>query len=342
MPQSIQLKTQSASTEIIIPRGIESLNEVLDPASSIILADSNVFKLYASKLPAFRIIDAGEGEKAKTIEHAASLIGELLKEEIDRSSVIVGMGGGVITDLTGFIASVFLRGLRFGFVSTTLLGQVDASIGGKNGVNYKGYKNMIGTIRQPEFVYCDLISLHSLPEKDFLGGFSEIIKYAAIRRPELFPFLEENISKALKYDYEVLKYLVYESVMTKKYFVESDEREMGERKLLNFGHTFAHAIEKLYGKSHGEAVAIGMLMAAKLSVNLGMVTNSVPARLKSLLEQTGLPVELKIDPKAMAEVMSKDKKRKASKMSFILLEDIGRAIIHDIPVSELESIFCDL
>lgn len=342
MPQSIHLKTSSGSSEIFIPRGIESLNEVLDPSSSIILADSNVFKLYASKIPEFRIIDAGEGEKAKTLEHAASLIGELLKEEMDRSSVIVGIGGGIITDLTGFIASIFLRGIRFGFVSTTLLGQVDAAIGGKNGVNYKGYKNMIGTIRQPEFVYCDLMSLSSLPEKDFVGGFSEIIKYAAIRKPELFTFLEENISKALDFNYEVLEYLVYESVMTKKIIVESDEREMGERKLLNFGHTFAHAIEKLYGKSHGEAVAIGMLMAAKFSVNLGIAPAPVPVRLKSLLVQTGLPVELEIDPKSMAEVMKKDKKRKASKMSFILLEDIGSAIVHDFPVSELESVFRDL
>ncbi len=332
------LKTLSGECQIVIPRGMTELKDHMDPSSSIILADSNVLRIYSSELSSFRVIDAGTGEKAKDIEHAASVIGRLIELGIDRNTLIVGVGGGIITDLTGFIASVFLRGVRFGFVSTSLLGQVDAAIGGKNGVNYQGYKNMIGTIRQPDFVFCDIASLSTLPSRDFTGGFSEIIKYGAIKRPDLFDYLEDNILPALQKERNVLEYLIFESVMTKKVIVERDEREMGERKLLNFGHTFAHAIEKIYQKSHGEAVAIGMVMAAKLSVNLGLMPSSIEVRLRALIENAGLPTEMETDPKAMAEVMRRDKKRAGDKMSFVLLESIGKAITFDIPISEIETV----
>ncbi|MBE0653248.1 MAG: 3-dehydroquinate synthase, partial [Bacteroidales bacterium] len=253
----IILKTASGESSIYVPGNLETLNTMIPQGSALILADANVLKFHAGRIGQFPVISIPSGEKSKSMESYASVFQQMMDMNVDRSWFLVGVGGGITTDLAGFVASTYFRGIRFGFVSTTLLGQVDASIGGKNGINFKGYKNLIGVIRQPDFVLCDTTLLKTLPKKEFIGGFAEIIKYAFIYRKDLYPYLVEHLSGALEFDDEILKYLVKESVLTKVNIVSGDEFETGDRKLLNFGHTFGHALEKLYGISHGEAVAIG-------------------------------------------------------------------------------------
>lgn len=338
----IKLKTYAGETGIFIPGSMEKLDELVSPKSTIILADENVLKYHREKIASFPIIPVAEGEESKSLSTYNDIFQLLLDFNVDRSWNLVGIGGGITTDLAGFIASTYFRGIKFGYVSTTLLGQVDAAIGGKSGINYKGYKNLIGVINQPQFVLCDTESLKTLPAKEFIGGFSEIIKYAFIRRKDLFPYLIEHLEKAIEFEMDILEYLVKESVKTKVEIVEGDEFERGERKLLNFGHTFGHALEKLYGISHGEAVAIGMMLAAKTSVNLGMIDKEVISHLENLLVCGGLPVGMDFDPDLMLETMKKDKKRRKNNMDFILLEDIGKAVIKEVPLKNISSLLHDL
>ncbi|HYW94748.1 MAG TPA: 3-dehydroquinate synthase [Bacteroidales bacterium] len=339
---TIKLNTGAGTTEISIPGRLEDIRRLCNPARTILLVDENVNRLHGQTFDGFMVIDIGSGEGSKTIDHASWIYGELISREVDRSWSVVGIGGGIATDLAGFIASTFLRGLNFGFVSTTLLGQVDAAIGGKNGLNYKGYKNMIGVIRQPGFVICDTELLKSLPKREFIGGFAEIIKYAAIRRPDLYPYLQNHILEATSFNNEVLTHLIRESVATKIEIVESDEHERGDRKLLNFGHTCGHALEKRYQVSHGEAVAIGMILAGRLSVNLGMISSGKVSGLEKLIAEAGLPVEMDFDITEIAEIMRSDKKRRGDDLQFILLEDLGKAVVKSIPLNDLNAMLHDL
>ena len=338
----IRLKTHAGETGIFIPGSMEKLDELVSPESTIILADENVIKFHRERLHSFPIVPVAEGEASKSLETYNDIFQLLLDKNVDRSWNLVGIGGGITTDLAGFVASTYFRGIKFGYVSTTLLGQVDAAIGGKSGINYKGYKNLIGVINQPKFVLCDTDSLKTLPKKEFIGGFSEIIKYALIRRGNLVPYLQENLEHAIEFEMDTLEYLVKESVKTKVEIVESDEYENGDRKLLNFGHTFGHALEKLYGISHGEAVAIGMMLATKASFNMGMIDQEVISQLENLLVIAGLPVHMEFDPDLMAEAMKKDKKRRKDNMDFILLEDIGKAVVKGIPIHKISSLLHDL
>jgi len=341
----IKLNTRAGHTGIHIPGSLQNLADFLPAGSlnkTVILADENVLKFHSEKIESFPIIAVKEGEDSKSLSAYSEIFQLLLDLNVDRSCYLVGVGGGITTDLAGFVASTYFRGISFGFVSTTLLGQVDAAIGGKNGINFKGYKNLIGVINQPDFVVCDIGSLKTLAKQEFIGGFSEIIKYAFIRRPDLYAYMVENLQAAVKFDENVLQYLVNESVATKVDIVSGDEFEKGDRKLLNFGHTFGHALEKIYGISHGEAVAIGMVLAARLSVNLRMVGPEIPTLLEDLLSAAGLPVSMEFDPGEMAEVMQKDKKRKGSGIDLILLEDIGKAVIREIEIKDLNSILNDL
>jgi 3-dehydroquinate synthase len=336
------LTTGNGHSEIIIPGRFEDISLFSSKENTLLLVDENVLKAYRKELSGFNVIPISVDEKQKDISQVLTIFEEFLKLEVDRSWIIIGVGGGITTDITGFVASVYLRGLKFGFVSTTLLGQVDAAIGGKNGVNFKSYKNIIGNIRQPAFVICHTDSLKTLPASVFREGFAEIIKYAFIKKPHLFDYLEMNILAALKHDPDVLEYLIYESVMAKKEIVEADEMESGDRKLLNFGHTFAHAFEKLYGISHGSAVSAGMVLAAKLSVNLGFLPEDVISKLEKLLLKAGLPVKMQYDTDELIRTMRLDKKRKGKDIQFILLEDLGKAVIKSIPVSQLKSLLNDL
>ncbi len=337
-----KLNTKLGSSDIIIGGSMKDLKQFYRPDKTILLVDENVLRNYKDLFSEYQLISIPQGENSKSLEQYSEIFGRMLESGVDRSWKLVGIGGGITTDLSGYVASTYFRGIDYGFVSTTLLGQVDAAIGGKNGINYKGYKNLIGVIRQPEFVVCDLESLKTLPKKEFIAGFAEIVKYGFIRNPEIYSYLKNNIDAALDYHIPCLEKLVYESVKVKIDIVESDVSEKGDRKLLNFGHTCAHAIEKLSKISHGEAVSVGMVMASKLSVSLGFCKENLVAELEEILKMTGLPVSIDLPFDQMIEAMKKDKKKSGDTMSLILIRSMGDAFVHEVKIEKLKSLLDDL
>lgn len=339
---NLNLNAASGSSLIHVPGYLSDIGSIIENEKTILLVDENVLKYHGEKLEAYKLISIPSGENSKSIDSYSRVFSKMMEYGVDRSWNLLGIGGGITTDLSGFIASTFYRGIPFSYISTTLLGQVDAAIGGKTGINFQGYKNLVGVIRQPQKVYCELNALKTLEKEEFIGGFSEIIKYGFIKNPSISDFLDSNIEAALNFDLSVLEHIVYQSVKVKKEVVEKDETEQGDRKLLNFGHTFAHAIEKLYGLSHGKAVAIGMVLAARMSVNFGLLKDEVRSKLEKLIAKTGLPIYIDFDPEQMAKAMLLDKKKAGDMMKFILLKEEGHAIVKEVKLLELNSILNDL
>jgi 3-dehydroquinate synthase len=334
----VLIKSQPHDSLIMINEKLANLGDYLPVDKPIIITDENVLAIWGKHFPPGDVITIGTGEKIKSFDTVRQIYEQLLDLEADRASFIVAIGGGIVCDIAGFAASTYMRGVRFGFVSTTLLSQVDASVGGKNGFNLGGFKNIVGVFNQPEFVICDLGLLKTVPREEILSGFAEIIKHGAIADEELFAFLETNRESALALDSEVIEKLVYDSVLIKSEIVNQDEKEKGERRKLNFGHTFGHAIEKLTSVKHGEAVSAGMVLAAELSVKKGCLTADALNRLRNLLNDYGLPVGLKFDGRAVLETLRKDKKREGDQVYFVLLRKIGEAFIEQINFRELEAL----
>ena len=335
-----QLRIQGVSgpSTLLVGEPLRNLARHLPAPSPVIITDENVGGRYADQFPPGHVITIGTGEALKTLDTVRRIYDELVAIEADRSSFIVGIGGGIVCDITGFVASTYMRGVGFGFVATTLLAQVDASVGGKNGVNFGGYKNMVGTFNQPAFVLCDLEMLRSLPETQLQSGFAEIVKHAAIADAGMFAYLEQNAHRALGLDLEVIENLVYQSLVIKSTIVNRDEKETGERRKLNFGHTFGHAIEKVTGVTHGQAVSVGMVLAAQLSRRRGLMSPSEEERLGRLLDELHLPLRKAFDREAVLEALGKDKKREKDSVHFILLKGLGDAVITDIPLAELREL----
>jgi 3-dehydroquinate synthase len=341
--EELKINTGTAISRIILGEDFKNFRKYIPTGKKIIvITDVNLNKHYGEYFSDLPIIEIGTGEQIKTLATIEFITNQLVKNEADRSSFILGVGGGIVTDIVGFVASIYMRGLSFGFISTSLLSQVDASVGGKNGVNFQGFKNMIGVFNQPDFVICDFEMLKTLDKEEFTGGFAEIIKHGAIKDIELFEFLERNYTKALHCDIEVMHRLVRDSVIIKSKVVEQDEREKGERRKLNFGHTFGHAIEKLTSLSHGKSIAIGMCLAARLSVFKNKLMESDARRLISLIENMKLPVSIDIDLSELLGAMKKDKKREGSELHMVLLERLGKAVVENVKYNELEEIIYDL
>ena len=336
----VNIKSAAAGADSVIMIGerLQNLTKHLPVKAPIIITDGNVKNLWGRDFPPGPVITIATGETIKTIDTVRYIYEQLLAVEADRSSFIVGIGGGIVCDIAGFAASTYMRGVRFGFVSSTLLSQVDASVGGKNGVNLGGYKNIVGVFNQPEFVICDLDLLQTLPQSEILSGFAEIIKHGAIADRDLFAYLEENCDRALSLEQAVIEKLVYASVIIKSSIVNRDEKEKGERRKLNFGHTFGHAIEKITQIRHGEAVSVGMALASELSVKRGALPSENSARIVRLLEEFGLPVRLQFDGQKVLEAIRMDKKREGNLIYFVLLSDIGRAYVEEIAIQELEEL----
>ena len=291
----------------------------------------------SKRFPKGEVYVAEPGEESKTIDSSAKIYRWLLDNEADRSSFVVGIGGGVVCDLAGYIASTFMRGLSFGFVSTSLLTQVDASVGGKNGINLNGYKNIIGTFNQPQFVICDMEMLSTLPRSEYCNGLAEIVKHALICDREKFEYIEGNLDRVLALDPEAMLHLVTRSVQIKASIVQADEREKGERRKLNLGHTWGHAVEAVDKVAHGQAVSIGLAFAADLSVKKGYMSNEQKLRLLNLLQRLELPIATKTSPKVLFNTLLKDKKRERSIVHFVLMKGIGHTIIEPIPVAEFNN-----
>ncbi|PQJ12926.1 3-dehydroquinate synthase [Flavipsychrobacter stenotrophus] len=305
----------------------------------VLLTDSNVFELHSALFANRKTIVLNAGEESKSLTVVASVISQLLAMEATRSTILIGVGGGVITDITGFVASIYMRGITFGFVPTTILGMTDAAIGGKNGVNIdEVFKNIAGTIQQPAFILYDTSLLQTLPLKEWSNGFAEVIKYACLFDAPLFEELQQHDLNYYMTDSKALSSLIIRCAGWKNKVVAADEHEKGDRKLLNFGHTAAHAIENLYHIHHGEAVAIGMVIAATLSEQVTGLDPKTTGTLKEMLTRYGLPTEMAIDAPEAMKLLKMDKKRKQNTIDYILLKAPGTAVIMPLPFDLIEKV----
>ncbi len=317
------------------------VSEILTPSQVVVLTHPSIQRLYGNTLkesfaaqgPTVRTLEIPEGEASKSLGQAERIFDKLMEWQCDRSTLLVALGGGVIGDLTGFIAATYMRGVPFVQIPTSLLAQVDSSVGGKTAVNHPRGKNMIGAFYQPKCVVIDLDSLESLPDKEFKAGLAEIIKHGVIEDADLFAYLESNVEAILAHETECLEHIIATSCEIKARVVEKDERESRYRMVLNFGHTIGHAVEALTGYSgliHGEAVAIGMVQAAKLSRVTGHCSDAVVERIARLIDRFGLPTQLPpLDKEAIIQALYLDKKTTHQSLRFILVRDIGSIEIVD-------------
>jgi 3-dehydroquinate synthase len=341
----VNINLQERSYEILIGENLlknaDIFKKFTSSSQAIIVSNSIVAPIYAAQLseslkPHFKTIHLlilPDGEEYKTWETLNLIFDELIKHRCDRKTVLFALGGGVVGDMVGFAAASYMRGIPYVQIPTTLLAQVDSSVGGKTAINHPLGKNMVGAFYQPLGVVCDLQTLHSLPEREFSAGLAEVIKYGPIADWGFFEWLELNLDTVLKRDMVALSYIVQRCCEIKAHVVAEDERESDLRAILNFGHTFAHAIETGlgYGKwLHGEAVGCGMVMAADLSFRLGLINSKLAMRLKELIKRAGLPVsaptlEINGNPEKYMDLMRIDKKADEGKIRFIVINGKGRA-----------------
>ncbi|MFP4683931.1 MAG: 3-dehydroquinate synthase [Ectothiorhodospira sp.] len=307
----------------------------------VVVSNETVAPLYLAPLTStLAAADAGpvdalvlpDGERYKNLETLERIYTGLLERHLERGALLVALGGGVIGDLTGFAAATYQRGIEFIQVPTTLLAQVDSSVGGKTGVNHPLGKNMIGAFHQPRLVLVDTDTLNTLPERELSAGLAEVIKYGLIDDPEFFAWLETHLPALRAREPAALAHAIHRACADKARVVAQDERESGRRALLNLGHTFGHAIETGMGYGHwlhGEAVATGMVMAADLSVRLGWLEAAERERIVRLLQAAGLPVEPPPDlgPERFREIMAVDKKVQRGRLRLVLLRGIGQAVV---------------
>jgi 3-dehydroquinate synthase len=333
--EKIIINTGDSLSAILIGARWEAVIKLLPERRVMIVTDQNVFDLYSDRFPDYPVLKIAPGEGSKQWKVIENLAGKLIKAGIDRSGFILAIGGGVVCDIAGFLASVYMRGIRCGYVSTTLLSQVDASTGGKNGVNLGVIKNIMGSFRQPEFVVCDTTMLRTLPEEEYLSGLAELIKTGIIGDKSIIETLEIKYKDVLMRDRHLLSDLVARSVKFKGSVVAKDEKEAGLRRILNFGHTFGHAIELTQEIKHGFAVASGMEIAAGFSLEKGFLSPKENERILNLLEKYRLLNKYDISGRKIEELISHDKKKTGSDLHFIFAQGIGSAIVKKIPVEEV-------
>ncbi len=340
--QIVNVELAERSYKVYIDSGILGTpNLAVDvPVGSVVLIVSNqtVAPLYLETLmKSFEGADVNclilpDGESFKTSESWLQIIDKLTEIRATRDATLITLGGGVIGDMGGFAAASYMRGIRFVQVPTSLLAQVDASVGGKTGINHVSGKNLIGAFHQPAAVIIDIDTLKTLPDREFAAGMAEVVKIAAIRDADFLHWLESNIEKINSRDSETLREMISLSVTNKAAVVAEDERETGVRALLNFGHSFAHALETLTGYTqylHGEAVAIGMMVACSLSEQRGICEPGIRGRLGCLLRSFGLPLELprSLEPSEFLEAMKLDKKTTSGSLVLILIKMAGQGVI---------------
>ena len=332
----LQYKFSGKTTTYYLDADFSYLEKLVDKTHTVIITDEHIFNKHQKRLGGWNTIVISAGEQFKVQATVDSIIEQLIAFGADRKTFLVGIGGGVVTDITGYVAAVYMRGLSFGFVPTSILAMVDASIGGKNGIDVGVYKNLVGTIRQPEFLVYDYSLLKTLPKEEWVNGFAEIIKHAAIKDAALFKELEKNRLTLYQKDKAALAKLIRRNVAIKSAVVEKDEFEHGERRLLNFGHTLGHAIENVYELSHGQAISIGMVAACMISEEFTPFKET--DRVMNTLKKYGLPTLAEFDPKEVMAVLRMDKKKVKDSMNYILLNKIGQAVVKVIPITELDKL----
>lgn len=327
----------AGETEYFLNASYSQLLQVAPVHNTIIITDENVHRLYGHLFAQHKVLIIEAGEQSKSWKTIQQLSEKLSQYDAHKTTLLVGIGGGVICDITGFLATIYMRGISFAFVPTTLLAMVDAAIGGKNGVNVGLNKNMLGTIKQPKFILYDSSFLETLSPDEWSNGFSEIIKYACIGDAALFEELQKNSIVNFQANAPQLNKLIAECVQHKNRIVLADEQEMNLRKTLNFGHTAGHAFETNYHLQHGEAVALGMIVACIASERALDFNRDIRAKLISLLERYNLPVYLDFDVEKVLNTIRYDKKRKNEFIDFVLLTSIGEAVVYPLSFEEIRS-----
>lgn len=329
----IPVKVETGTYNVIFGRGtLASIHEYIDlSGKSLVVTDSGVPKEYsewvAERCSEAVIVTVEQGEPNKNMDTYKTILAALVKNDFTRTDRVIAVGGGVVGDMAGFAAATYMRGIKFYNIPTTVLSQVDSSVGGKTAVDFMGFKNIVGAFYPPEAVIIDPDTLRTLPARQISNGLAETVKMAATCDAELFSLFES--CDALTEDF--LDKAILGSVMIKKNVVEADEKETGLRRVLNFGHTIAHAIESVNGMGnyfHGECVSMGMLP---------MCSESAAARLKPVLKKLGLPTEIRCDPKKILEACRHDKKLSGKDITVVFVPDIGRYELRKMPFSELES-----
>ncbi len=338
--KKVTYKFSNSSVDYYLAGGISHLKEIVDKDNTIVITDENIYNEHTKRFKNWNCIVLKPGEEYKIQSTVDAIIEQLIEMEADRKTILIGVGGGVITDITGYVASVYMRGIPFGFIPTSLLAMVDASIGGKNGIDVGVYKNMVGIIRQPKFILHDMVFLNSLPQSEWQNGFAEIIKHAAIKDAAMFRELESMTLKKYQSRQTSICKLVQRNAIIKTKVVQNDEFEKGERRLLNFGHTLGHALENQYELSHGQTVAIGMTYASVISQKI--LGFKEPGRVAGLLLKYDLPTFADFDKQKVFDVLKMDKKRESKEMNYVMLEKIGKGVIKSIPLDQLKTIISSL
>ena len=346
--EKILVRLKEESYPIFLTReGLEDIGSIMRRMDRLervtVITDSQVEKRYLDVVEkGFRVagyqvdhLVIPAGEESKSLEQASRIYDRLLELGVNRKGGLAALGGGVVGDLTGFVAATYLRGIDYIQIPTTVIAQVDSSIGGKTGVNLPQGKNLVGSFWHPRMVFCDIEVLKTLDQKEFVAGLAEVIKYGIIMDEKLFVFLEENIERVLQKEMEDLLFIVRRSVRDKALVVKEDEREVtGKRTILNFGHTIGHALEasaRYRGYRHGEAVAIGMASAARLSESLGFCKGKIKDRIISLIQRAVLPTVVPaLDEDDLIPIISVDKKATAGLINFVVVEDIGKVRLEKI------------
>jgi 3-dehydroquinate synthase len=334
----IETQLEGGIVKTVLDAAFDNIQHFHPQEKIIILTDETIFALHEHKFTNYAVIKIDGTEKNKTQATIDSVIVQMLDIDIDKSFMLVGVGGGVVTDMAGYVASIYKRGIKLGLVPTTILGMTDAAIGGKNGVNVGLYKNMVGTTYRAQFVLYDFSFLETLPKAEWINGFAEIIKHACIKDAGMFDELAANNIDFYFENKKAIALLIEKNVTLKTAVVVNDEHETGERYLLNFGHTFGHAVENLYSLPHGHAVSIGMIMAAKVSEEINNFESASKEKLLQILQQYGLPVSLQIDKGQVLSSLKKDKKRAGDAINFVLLNSIGDGVVQKISFTQIESL----
>ena len=341
--EKVFVELGAASYEIFIGEDILRGVKQFVTGKALVVTQKKIFDLCAENFP-YEVAFIPDGETSKSLSEAEKLYTRAIELGLDRKSVIIALGGGVVGDLAGFVAATFLRGINLIQIPTTLLAQVDSSVGGKTAVNHALGKNLIGAFHQPRAVFIDLKFLATLPEREIKSGLGEVVKYGVISDAEFFAYLEDNAEKILQRDAETLAHVVKRSCELKAEVVSKDERESGLRRILNFGHTLAHAVEEQthYEKyRHGEAVAVGMMAAALISRELGKTSAENVARLENLLRRFGMFTSCAgLDADKLYTVTLRDKKAVGGAVNWVLMRDFGDVeISSDVLAKVVKKIF---
>lgn len=335
--KTFELKGAQKSTNIYLDAAIDYLADLTDPKKIFLVTDKNIYgklhERFPAEIPTFQVLP---GEYSKSLRVATLFYRWLQEHGADRQSSIVAIGGGTVCDLAGYVASTYMRGVGLAMIPTTLLAQVDAAIGGKNALNLYGFKNIVGTFYNPDFVLIDYSLLRSLPAPDVNGGLAEIIKHTIIGDEKMFRYMGENAGRALALDMSVIPKLVEWSVRFKAKFVEMDEYDQGERRKLNLGHTWGHAVEGVTGLHHGHCVAIGMLFAAQFAHHKGLCNKETVTAIREQIARFQLPQKEEVLPWVIYDAMLKDKKKETEAINFIFPKRIGEVTSEKVAFDEIK------